>query len=133
MGNKFPTFCYHIFHHLIIINYVEHRWFWEANCFIAGRFGVLPFAVHSIAYQILPLCYMLPLGFSMGLSVRMGALFSKSASKVKQLVIIVMIFNLFMAGSISFFIYYYRDLLISFFTQDEDVKKVRKNSIRFGA
>ena len=90
-------------------------------CFTAGRFGVIPFSVHSIAYQILPLCYMIPLGFSIGLSVRMGALFSNSVQKVKYLVAIVLVFIFVLAATVASFIYFSRDFVISLFTEDEEV------------
>lgn len=97
-------------------------------CFTAGKFGVIPFCVHSIAYQLLPLVYMVPLGISMGLTVRMGALFPKSVKKVKLLVGIVLLFNALLAGSIAFCIYIWRDDIIRLFTGDEIVIQVSRNS-----
>lgn len=103
-----------------VISFTEW-WFWETMCFTAGKFGVIPFCVHSIAYQLLPLVYMVPLGISMGLTVRMGALFPKSVKKVKLLVGIVLLFNALLAGSIAFCIYIWRDDIIRLFTGDEIV------------
>ena len=47
-------------------------WFWETTCIVAGRMGTTALVVHSIAYQIIPLCWMIPLGLSMAISVRIG-------------------------------------------------------------
>lgn len=37
-------------------------WFWETSCFIAGSFDMVSFCAHSIAYNIIPLFFMIPLG-----------------------------------------------------------------------
>ena len=93
--------------------------------------GVLPFCVHTIAYQLIPLCYMVPLGISLGLSVRMGALFSKDVSKVKLLVKIVLVFTFFLAGSVAFTIYRLRERIIRIFTNDENVVKVNYETLLY--
>ena len=41
-------------------------------CFIAGSFGVVSLCVHTIAYNLVPLMFMIPLGILIGLTVRMG-------------------------------------------------------------
>ena len=46
--------------------------FWEFTCFWVGRLGAVPLAVHSIAYSLVPLCFMLPYGMSMTLSNLVG-------------------------------------------------------------
>jgi len=38
-------------------------WFWELVCFFAGEFGVVELASHSIAYSLIPLCFMIPSKF----------------------------------------------------------------------
>ena len=37
-------------------------WFWETICFVAGSFGTVAFCAHTIAYNIIPLAFMIPLG-----------------------------------------------------------------------
>jgi Na+-driven multidrug efflux pump len=39
-------------------------WFWETMCFVAGSFGTVAFCAHSIAYNLIPLLFMIPLGTS---------------------------------------------------------------------
>ena len=46
--------------------------FWEFVCFRVGRFGEVPLAVHGVAYSLLPLLFMVPLGLSIGLSNGVG-------------------------------------------------------------
>ena len=46
--------------------------FWEVNCFRVGQMGTIPLATYSIAYAIEPVCFMLPLGLSTGLSNSVG-------------------------------------------------------------
>lgn len=52
-------------------------WFWEAMCFVAGSFGVVALCAHTIAYNLIPLVFMIALGTQIGLSVRMGTLLAK--------------------------------------------------------
>merc|ERR1711920_729280 len=66
-------------------------WCWEILCFIAGKLGVIPLCVHSIAYQLIPLAFMLPLGISIGLSVRLGSMLTQDVNKAKSLAIYTMI------------------------------------------
>ncbi|GAX17599.1 multidrug resistance protein, MATE family [Fistulifera solaris] len=49
-------------------------WFWEIMCFAAGSFGVVALCAHTIAYNLIPLSFMIVLGTQIGLSVRMGTL-----------------------------------------------------------
>lgn len=47
-------------------------WHWEIMTFLAGSYGVVPLAAHTIAYTLVPLLYMICLGVSIGLVNRMG-------------------------------------------------------------
>eukprot|EP00038_Savillea_parva_P016131 m.16053 g.16053 ORF g.16053 m.16053 type:complete len:518 (+) comp3348_c0_seq1:330-1883(+) len=49
-------------------------WYWEAATFFAGRLGSIPLAAHSVAYNFIPLAYMVPMGISIGTSTRLGTL-----------------------------------------------------------
>eukprot|EP00040_Diaphanoeca_grandis_P025807 m.143558 g.143558 ORF g.143558 m.143558 type:complete len:352 (-) comp30322_c0_seq2:26-1081(-) len=49
-------------------------WYWEAIAFMAGRLGTASLAAHSIAYNVLPMAFMLPFGLSIGLTTRAGTL-----------------------------------------------------------
>lgn len=97
-------------------------WFWEAIAFVAGKLGVLPLAVHSVAYQLVPLAFMLPLGISIGMTVRIGALLSKkNVSGAKRLVRLGTIFVACLAALVALIIYCFRDGIIRLFTNDEKV------------
>lgn len=49
-------------------------WFWEATCFLAGKIGTLALAAHSIAYSLVPVLYMFPLGVAIPLAARVANL-----------------------------------------------------------
>ena len=46
--------------------------FWEFVTFRAGRFGPVQLAAHGVAYSLLPLLYMVPLGLSIGMANAIG-------------------------------------------------------------
>lgn len=54
-------------------------------CFIAGSFGVEQLCAHTIAYNLIPLLFMIPLGTSTGLSVRMGTVLAIDPKKAAML------------------------------------------------
>jgi MATE family multidrug resistance protein len=96
-------------------------WYWESICFVAGKLGVLSLCVHSITYQLIPLIYMIPLGFSIGLSVRVGQLLPIDVYKAKVLVCYTMMIVIVLASIVTALIYYNEYWIISLFTTDEDV------------
>lgn len=49
-------------------------WFWEATCFVVGVLGEGALAAHAIAYSLVPMLVMLPLGVAVAISVRVGQL-----------------------------------------------------------
>ena len=59
-------------------------WFWEASAFMAGRLGTIPLAAHSVAYNVVPMCFMIPLGFSFGCTTRVGTLLGNGQPSVAQ-------------------------------------------------
>jgi len=96
--------------------------FWEAICFVAGRLGVVPLAIHSVGYQVIPVAYMIPLGLNIGMTVRMGALLSKNqVDEAKRLVRMVLILVFFLATLVCFLVFTFREQLIGLFTKDEKV------------
>jgi MATE family multidrug resistance protein len=96
-------------------------WFWESICFIAGKFGLTSLCAHSIAYQILPLVFMIPLGISIGLSVRMGQLLPQDVHKTKLLAFYTMLFTCAISILVSAIMYRYQSWIFAFFTRDADV------------
>lgn len=57
--------------------------YWEILAFMAGRLGTVSLAAHSIAYNVTPLCFMVPLGLSIGTSIRVGTLLGEGNPKRK--------------------------------------------------
>jgi MATE family multidrug resistance protein len=49
-------------------------WYWEAAAFVAGRLGPVALAAHAVAYNVIPLAFMVPLGISIGTTTRQGNL-----------------------------------------------------------
>ena len=49
-------------------------WFWEFLCFTAGEMGTQALAAHTVAYNLVPIMFMVPLGMSIGANVRVGTL-----------------------------------------------------------
>lgn len=98
-------------------------WYWECLCFIAGHLGVIPLCIHSVIYQIIPLIYMIPLGFSIGLSVRMGQLLPVNVYKAKMLAVYTMLLVILISLVVTGVMYYNRIWIVSLFTNDAFVKE----------
>lgn len=96
-------------------------WFWECICFLAGRFGLVELCVHTVTYQLIPITFMVPLGISIGLSVRMGVLLPVSVDGAKRLAAVTMLFTICAGITISAVIYKYQTWIVSMFTSDEEV------------
>jgi len=99
-------------------------WFWECVCFMAGHLGVIPLCVHTIAYNLIPISFMVPLGLSIGLSVRMGNLLAiNDVHGAKYLAKLTMFFTIAVGFILAISLFYLRDQAIALFTSDEQVRK----------
>jgi MATE family multidrug resistance protein len=96
-------------------------WYWESICFIVGKLGVVSLCVHTVSYQIIPLLYMIPLGISIGLSVRIGQLLPYDVHKAKILAFYTMICVICIAILVTYLLYVNQYWIVSMFTSDEDV------------
>ena len=120
-------------------------WFWEIICIIAGTFGNVTLCAHTIIYNIIPMLFMLPLGISIGLTVRIGNMLASDLStsnsvssttvstslcksndnqgvqNAKQITKYGMGFTVLMGCCISLTVYHLRDFIIGLFTIDRDV------------
>lgn len=76
---------------------------------------------HTVAYQIIPLCYMLPLGLSIGLSVRIGEVISNDVVKAKMLAALVMLYTIFFATIVCTILYHYQTFVVGVFTSDVEI------------
>ena len=96
-------------------------WFFETMCFIAGSFGVVALCVHTIAYNLVPLLFMIPLGILIGLTVRMGHIIAEHPQKAKLLATYVMAFTAAMGVAAAAALYAFRHWIIRWFTNDPAV------------
>jgi multidrug resistance protein, MATE family len=94
---------------------------WETLCFIAGSYGILPLCAHSIAYNLIPLLYMVPLGFSIGLTVRMGRILPHHPQHAQRLAQVAMGIMVGMGGVTAWMLYVWRLHVFAMFTQDPHV------------
>jgi len=96
-------------------------WFWEVVCFIAGKFGVKALCIHTVVYQLIPLLFMLPLGLSIGMSVRIGHILERDVDKAKKIAVLTMGCAVVLMSAVAVGVYAYRMVIISIFTKDEEV------------
>jgi MATE family multidrug resistance protein len=93
-------------------------WFWETMCFVAGSFGMEALCAHTIAYNIIPLLYMIPLGFSIGLTVRMGHTLTQDPHKSKKIAAWCMGLIVVLGALVAGTVYHLQDWVIQLFTTD---------------
>lgn len=96
----------------------------EVVCFLVGSFGIVPFCVHTIVYNSLPLLFMIPTGIGIGLTVRTGTELPKSAKKAKMMAAWCMGFTVILAMIVSLLLYHIRIPIVSLFTNDEEMLQV---------
>jgi Na+-driven multidrug efflux pump len=90
-------------------------------CFIVGSFGIVPLCVHTIAYQLVPLLFMIPLGIMIGLTVRLGHLIAFDIKRAKKLAAWCMLFSTILGVIVSSLLYQFRIEISRLFTSDEEV------------
>lgn len=93
----------------------------ETTCFIVGSLGVIPLDIHSVAYNIIPAVYMIPLGLSIALSIRMGHIMSKSPKRAQALAAISVATTTLFGILLAAMFYYTRDFVVGRFTTNADV------------
>ena len=90
-----------------------------------SSFGIVSLCAHTIAYNIVPLVFMLPLGILIGLTVRMGHLISEYPSHAKRLAAWCMLFTTLGLGTtVVGIMYLFRLSIIASFTDDDEVVRV---------
>lgn len=104
-------------------------WYWEVVCVFAGRLGELSLASHTIAYNLVPLAFMLPLGLAIGVTTRIGTLLAQQRVAAARMVAIGAVCGGLIAGSFTASMaYLFRDNLIRAFAgQDEEVFKTAES------
>jgi MATE family multidrug resistance protein len=100
-------------------------WFWETMCFTAGKFGVIPLCVHTVAYQLIPICWMVPFGTSIALSIRIGCILPVNASSAQKLASWCMVCSILWASFVAILVYILQPFLVPLLTTDNAVIEVR--------
>lgn len=77
--------------------------------------------VHTIAYNLVPLLFMIPLGIMIGLTVRLGHLIAYDVRHAKQLAAWCMVFTTVVGAIVAYFLYHFREEIAKLFTNDEEV------------
>lgn len=62
------------------------RWFWEVIAACIGALGEVPLASHLIAYAIVPMLVMAPIGVSIAIAVRVGQLIGEERPRHAKMV-----------------------------------------------
>lgn len=93
----------------------------ETTCFIIGSLGIIPLDIHTVAYNLIPTMYMIPLGLSIALSIRMGHLLSESVPKAKLLASVCMGFTVLVGAAFALILYNLRDVIVGLFTTSPEV------------
>mmetsp|Transcript_10009 Transcript_10009/g.19245 ORF Transcript_10009/g.19245 Transcript_10009/m.19245 type:complete len:522 (-) Transcript_10009:369-1934(-) len=98
-------------------------WFWETMCFVAGSFGTVAFCAHTIAYNIIPLAFMLPLGLSIGTVVRIGQELPTNPQHASLIAKWSLILALISGTIVALGVYLSQDFVVGLFTTDPAVFK----------
>ena len=96
-------------------------WFWETMCFVAGSFGVVRLCAHTIAYNLIPILFMIPSGTSIGLTVQMGHVIADNPGKAQRMAAWTMLLIVIVGASVSLCLHTFQLPIIRLFTNDPDV------------
>ena len=113
------------------------RWFWEAVCVFAGELGVLDLASHTIAYNVIPLAFMLPLGLSIASTTRISTLLAEGKIDTARRVGKIVNATGWIAGTgMALFCLYFQGPIIALFAKNdiavlENTKKIWVNVVIF--
>lgn len=86
---------------------------------MAGSFGVVSLDAHTVAYNLVPLLYMLPLGVSVGLAVRMGYVIAHDPHRAKSLAKWCLGLIVVLGAIVACCLHFFRYQIIRMFTHDE--------------
>jgi Na+-driven multidrug efflux pump len=91
----------------------------------AGNLGTAALAAHAVSYNVIPILFMLPLGLSTGLCIRLGNLLGEGRVETAKMVARGTIyFGLGLACAYSVVMYVIRDRIIDMFTSDQEVAQL---------
>lgn len=93
------------------------------SAILIGRFGVLPLAAHQIAITCAATTYMLPLGLSMAVTIRVGhALGRNDLPATRRIAFSAQLFGLLMMGTFALTYLLAGPLIAAAFTPDPDLR-----------
>lgn len=95
--------------------------YWELLSLIAGTLGVLPLSVHAIPTQIITVLFMIPLGLSMAVSIRIGANIAESPQRARYIALYGTFGGCCFSGLLILLLYYQRWALFGLFSTHIDV------------
>ena len=103
-------------------------WFWEGVCFMAGALGTTTLAAHTVAYNMIPLCFMASFGLSIGIATRVGTLLGEGGSSVRTaraLTFRFFVLGVLVASAIGAAVYGCRDSITDVFLGSAAKMEVR--------
>lgn len=101
--------------------------FWEVVAFMGGHLGAKQLAAHSIAYSMVPLAFMVPLGISVGLTTRTGALLAhRRVAMAKRLAQYAVAAGVVSQSLLAGLLFVGRDGVIGLYTADPEVVRLAK-------
>lgn len=83
--------------------------------------GIVPLCIHTIAYNLIPVFFMIPLGFSIGLSVRMGHVLAYNVKKAQVIAAWCIGFVVGLAIIIASLVYHLQQPIVALFTSEQQV------------
>mmetsp|Transcript_19283 Transcript_19283/g.45037 ORF Transcript_19283/g.45037 Transcript_19283/m.45037 type:complete len:387 (-) Transcript_19283:110-1270(-) len=96
-------------------------WYWEVICAAVGVLGEFPLAAHSIAYAIVPMLVMAPIGVSIAISIRVGQLIGEGRPRhAKLLAVAAFCFSMLVVCGYTAAVGLSPEQIIGFFASEED-------------
>jgi MATE family multidrug resistance protein len=98
-------------------------WFWEFVAGFAGQFGTASLAAYAIAYSLVPLCFMVPMGLATGITVRVGQLMAEGKVRLAQAVVRhAMAVAMAVVSAVGLAVSLLRTSIVAVFTRDAQVE-----------
>ncbi|XP_029467931.1 multidrug and toxin extrusion protein 1-like isoform X2 [Rhinatrema bivittatum] len=97
-------------------------WTYEIGAFLTGLIGVVELGAQSVIYQVVNMAYMVPYGFSIATSVRVGnALGSANVERAKKSVTTALLLTAFFTILDSILLVSLKDVVAYIFTTDREI------------
>jgi MATE family multidrug resistance protein len=100
---------------------LKEWWYWEVLSLFVGTLGVLPLSVHVIPTQVLTVCFMIPLGIGIALSIRLGATLPRNVKRAQQLVLGCTLVSTALFTIMAILMFMGRNFIFRLFTTEPNV------------